>query len=150
MTMNVGGGVGGVGGVGGITEKGLPKREDLDIEKLKDETSSADAEKFDALMKDGIGIKNEGGTNIAGQEIAFKEAPANAGDKILNAFMGMKDNIETRHDKVNKLLSGEGFMSMKDMINSQRAITNLTLTEDLIAKIVGKATQNIDTLMKQQ
>ncbi|OQX39187.1 MAG: EscI/YscI/HrpB family type III secretion system inner rod protein [Oceanospirillales bacterium LUC14_002_19_P2] len=138
-----------INGVGGVTEKGLQKSDEQDLEQLKEQADSEDTAQFDALMNEG-GIKSESETNVAGEPVVFKEAPANAGDKILNAFMGMKDNIETRHSDINKMLGGEGFMSMKDMINSQRAITNLTMTEDLIAKIVGKATQNIDTLMKQQ
>lgn len=138
-----------INGVGGVTEKGLQKSDEQNLEKLKEQADSDDASQFDALMNGG-GIKNEGDTNVAGEPVVFKEAPANAGDKILNAFMEMKDNIDKRHGDINKMLGGEDFMSMKDMISSQRAITNLTLTEDLIAKIVGKTTQNIDTLMKLQ
>lgn len=139
-----------VGGVGSITEKGLTKPEEQDLEKLQESVNADDTAQFDALMNNGI--KDESETSVAGEKIVFNEAPSNAGDKILDAFIGMKENITTRHNDITNMLGGgkDGGMSMKDMINSQRAITNLSMTEDLIAKIVGKATQNLDTLMKQQ
>ncbi|MCK5893913.1 MAG: type III secretion system inner rod subunit SctI [Endozoicomonadaceae bacterium] len=149
MTANISG-VGGVGGVGGVTEKTLNKPDEQDFDKHRDGASLNDTAQFDALMNNGTNAEND--VNPASEKIVFNEAPSNAGDKILDAFMGMKENITTRHDDITKMLGGEGdgAMSMRDMLSSQRALSNLSMTEDLIAKIVGKTTQNLDTMMKQQ
>ena len=48
------------------------------------------------------------------------------------------------------MLSSDEALSMRDMFKTQKAMTNLMMTEDLIGKVVGKATQTIETMAKQQ
>jgi len=137
-----------ISGVGDSVGKSLDKQQQS-FDKTIGKEQEKDGSKFEALLNED-GIKQEKNLNVGGNDLQFKASPKNAGDKVLDAFIGMKDNIESQHKDVNKLLGGKDFMSMKDMISTQKAITKLAMTEDLIAKIVGKATQNIDTLMKQQ
>ena len=95
-------------------------------------------------------FKNESETNLNGGQVELKQAPDNLADRILNGFQGIKDNIDAGHQKVDKMLGSDEIMSMKDMFQTQRAMTNLMMTEDLIGKVVGKGTQAVETLMKQQ
>ena len=141
----------GISKIGSVTEKSFEKPNQFDL-KDKEKSLKADekADDFSKLLENNKELKAENKTSIDGGDIAFKEAPSNAGDKILNAFQGMKGNIDTQHAKVDKLLNSDEIMSMKDMFKTQRAMTNLTMTQDLIGKVVGKSTQTLETMMKQQ
>ena len=139
---------GNIGKIGGVTEKILDKQKVQDFENLKENVSNEDASQFNNLMDSSI--KPENKINIDDNEISIGKAQDNVGDKILNAFQNMKENIDTRHKDINTKLNSNENLSMQQMFQTQRAIANLTMTEDLIAKIVGKTTQNLDTLMKQQ
>ena len=138
----------GINNIGSVTEKALTKQDQQQPEKLLDKPDKKDAESFDKQMQDGF--KNESQTNLQGSAVQLKEAPQNLGDRILNSFQGMKENIDTQHKGVDKLMSSDEAMSMKDMFQTQRAMTNLMMTQDLIGKVVGKATQTVETMMKQQ
>ena len=138
----------GINNIGSVTEKALKKQDQQQIDKLLDKPDDRDAESFNKQMQDGF--KNESQTNVQGGEVQLKEAPANLGDRILNSFQNLKENIDTKHQKVDKLLGSDEIMSMKDMFQTQKAMTNLMMTEDLIGKVVGKATQTVETMMKQQ
>ena len=139
----------GVNNIGTATEKALTKQDQQQLDKLVDRPDDKDADNFSALLEQ-EGIKNESTTNVQGGEVPLKEAPENLGDKILNAFQGMKENIDTRHQKIDNMLGSDEILSMQDMFKTQKAMTNLMMTEDLIGKVVGKATQTVETLMKQQ
>ena len=138
----------GVGSIGSVTEKALKKQDQQQLDKLLDKPDDQDTENFNAKLEQGF--KNESQTSIQGTPVELKQAPDNLGDRILNSFQGLKDNIDGRHQQVDKMLGSQEIMSMKDMFQTQRAMTNLMMTEDLIGKVVGKATQTVETMMKQQ
>ncbi len=138
----------GINNIGSVTEKALKKQDQQQFDKLTEKPDERDAKNFDAEMAQNF--KNESTTNLNGSQVALKEAPENLGDRILNAFQGMKENIDGRHQKIDNMLGSEDIMSMKDMFQTQKAMTNLMMTEDLIGKVVGKSTQTLETMMKQQ
>ncbi|MCL6270559.1 EscI/YscI/HrpB family type III secretion system inner rod protein [Sansalvadorimonas sp. 2012CJ34-2] len=138
----------GVSNIGTATEKALTKQDHQQLDELVERPDDKDADNFNALLEQGF--KNESETNLKGGEVQLKEAPNNLGDKILNAFQGMKDNIDTSNKKVDKMLNTDEIMSMQDMFKTQKAMTNLMMTQDLIGKVVGKGTQTVETMMKQQ
>lgn len=141
-----------IGKIGTVTEKSFNKPEQFDQKQSEKEAKAKEGSGvFDELVKDqNVPLKNENKTTLDGSDVQLKEAPSNIGDKILGVFQGMKGNIDTQHQKVDKLLNSDEVLSMKDMFKTQKAITNLTLTQDLMSKIVGKSTQSLETLMKQQ
>ena len=138
----------GVNNIGSATEKALKKQDEHQLDKLRDEPDNRDASEFDTQLQQDF--KNESKTSVDGSPVVFKKDPGNLADRILNGFQGLKDNIDNRHQKVDKMLSSDEALSMKDMFQTQRAMTNLMLTEDLIGKVVGKSTQIVETMMKQQ
>ncbi len=133
--------------IGSVTEKAFNK-ENQQPDKLLDKPDDRDADSFDSQLKQGF--KSEGQTNIDGNQIELKQAPDNLADRILNGFQGLKDNVDARQQKIDKMLGSEEILSMKDMFKTQKAITNLMMTEDLIGKVAGKSTQIVETMMKQQ
>ncbi|WP_281646118.1 EscI/YscI/HrpB family type III secretion system inner rod protein [Parendozoicomonas sp. Alg238-R29] len=138
----------GINNVGSVTEKALKKQDQQQLEKLLDKPDDRDAENFNAQMESGL--KNESQTSVQGGPVELKQAPENLGDRILNGFQGLKENIDSRHQKIDNMLSSDEALSMQDMFKTQKAMTNLMMTEDLIGKVVGKATQTLETMMKQQ
>ncbi len=141
----------GIDRIGSVPEKSFDKSNQFDLkDKEKALNAEEGADEFSNLLEGKDALKAEQSTALDGGEIALKEAPANAGDKILNALQGIKDNVDNQHAKVDKLLSSDEIMSMKDMFKTQKAMTNLMMTQDLMGKVVGKSTQTIETMMKQQ
>ncbi|MCY4472650.1 MAG: hypothetical protein OXC07_07525 [Kistimonas sp.] len=138
----------GISGVGSATEKSFAPQEQKSFGADGQQPDSQDADSFSSQLEQGIRSEKE--TNVEGSPIVLKENPGNLGDKILNGFQGLKDNIDGRHQKVDQMLGSEEILSMKDMFQTQRAMTNLMMTQDLIGKVVGKATQTVETMMKQQ
>ncbi|MBE8232898.1 MAG: hypothetical protein HAW67_04125, partial [Endozoicomonadaceae bacterium] len=72
------------------------------------------------------------------------------GDKILDAIQGVKSNIDNQSNKVNDLLGSSDALSLKDMLKTQKAMSNLMLTQELVGKVAGKSTQIFETMLKQQ
>ena len=137
--------------IGSVTEKGFNKQEKFDLENPDKELKSPqDADEFSNLLDGQSGFENESQIAINNEAVQLKESPANVGDKILNAFQGVKDSIDTQHTKVDQLLNKDEALSMRDMFKTQKAMSNLMMTQDLIGKVVGKSTQSLETLMKQQ
>ena len=87
----------GINNVGSVTEKALKKQDQQQLEKLLDKPDDRDAESFNSQME--AGFKNESQTNIQGNPVELKKAPENLGDRILNGFQGLKENIDSRHQK---------------------------------------------------
>lgn len=84
-------------------------------------------------------------------EAAATEAPAlTLGDKILQGMQGLRDQVEMKSDMVKANLEPGEALNMKEMFQTQMAMTNLMVTEDYIGKIVSKSTQTFDTLLRNQ
>lgn len=137
-----------ISNIGSVTDKALDKQSQQQFDKQLDKPDNRDAADFNAQMEQGF--KGESDTNLENAPVELKQAPDNLADRILNGFQGLKDNIDVQHQKVDNLLGSDEIMSMKDMFKTQKAMTNLMMTQDLIGKVVGKATQSIETMMKQQ
>lgn len=137
-----------ISNIGSVTDKALDKQSQQQFDKQLDKPDNRDAADFNAQMEQGF--KGESETNLENTPVELKQAPDNLADRILNGFQGLKDNIDVQHQKVDNLLGSDEIMSMKDMFKTQKAMTNLMMTQDLIGKVVGKATQSIETMMKQQ
>lgn len=137
-----------ISNIGSVTDKALDKQSQQQFDKQLDKPDNQDAADFNAQMEQGF--KGESETNLENAPVELKQAPDNLADRILNGFQGLKDNIDVQHQKVDNLLGSDEIMSMKDMFKTQKAMTNLMMTQDLIGKVVGKATQSIETMMKQQ
>ncbi len=72
------------------------------------------------------------------------------GDKVLQGMQGLREQVESKADMVKLHLEPGEAMNMKDMFQTQMAMTNLMVTEDYIGKIVSKSTQTFDTLLRNQ
>ena len=84
-------------------------------------------------------------------ETQSTEAPAlTLGDKILQGMQGLRDQVEMKSDMVKANLEPGESLNMKEMFQTQMAMTNLMVTEDYIGKIVSKSTQTFDTLLRNQ
>ena len=138
----------GISGVGSATEKSFAPQEQKGFGADEGQPDSQDADNFSSQLEQGIRSEKE--TSVEGSPIILNESPDNLGDRILNGFQGIKENIDGGHQKIDNLLGSEEILSMKDMFQTQRAMTNLMMTQDLIGKVVGKATQTVETMMKQQ
>ncbi|MBL6080039.1 hypothetical protein JMJ56_18620 [Belnapia sp. T18] len=81
-------------------------------------------------------------------------APAGecAGDKILRGLEGMSRKFE---GAVNQVESGlhapsTGGMDPAELLRMQYSITQVTMEQDLLGKVTGKATSTLDTFLKNQ
>ena len=81
----------------------------------------------------------------------YAEAPAmTIGDKVLRGMQGLREQVEMKSDAVQMSLQPGESLNMREMFQTQMAMTNLMVTEDYIGKIVSKSTQTFDTLLRNQ
>ncbi|MDP0560999.1 MAG: EscI/YscI/HrpB family type III secretion system inner rod protein [Candidatus Endonucleobacter sp. (ex Gigantidas childressi)] len=87
----------------------------------------------------------------AGENIEVVSGPGTLGDKILKGMQGIREQVENGAREVELNLQPKNeVMSMREMFDTQWAMTNLMITEDFIGKIVSKGTQAFDTLLRNQ
>jgi type III secretion system YscI/HrpB-like protein len=94
---------------------------------------------------------------VLGQELnpnlqTLEFTPNSLGERILATFDQMRETHHTTMAEMNGMLSpaaGEK-ASLPDLMTVYLEVYRLTITEDMLAKLVGKATQNLDTLLKGQ
>ena len=75
------------------------------------------------------------------------------GDAILNGLKQMGERFNDTADRINQTLDavkpGEAIPAA-DLVRLQMAMTEVTVQQDLTGKVVGKATQHVDTFLKNQ
>ena len=123
------------------TQEGLGKSDQPDDES---------AGRFAELVSNDIKTSPEVFYASATDPKTVNDAGLTLGDKVLQGMQGLKNHIESGADRVKSHLAPGEAMSMKDMFNTQLAMTNLMITEDYIGKIVSKSTQTFDTLLRNQ
>lgn len=77
--------------------------------------------------------------------------PASLGQAILDGLDGVRSRFDSTTTGIRHLLeSTASDLTVRDMLSLQMQITTLSIQQDLMGKIVGKATQNVDQLLKAQ
>lgn len=87
------------------------------------------------------------------QETAPTSAASSPGDAILRGLERMSSDFRGSVDHINKAVEGVKpgeMMSASDLMRMQFSLTQVTMQQDVTAKVVGKATQNLDTFLKNQ
>ncbi|MFO1058420.1 MAG: type III secretion system inner rod subunit SctI [Dongiaceae bacterium] len=73
--------------------------------------------------------------------------PANPGDAILQGLDKMRSSFADGMQRVGEVL-GKDQVSAQDLMRAQMELQSISLQNDLMGKVGGKATQSIDQLMK--
>lgn len=77
--------------------------------------------------------------------------PASLGQAILDGMNGVRRQFDDTMTGIRSVLDNAATdLSARDMLSIQMQISMLTLQQDLMGKIVGKSTQNVDQLLKAQ
>jgi type III secretion protein I len=80
------------------------------------------------------------------------ETPSSLGDKILQGVDRVraeyKDTMAVMQERLTPIDAQP--VGLQEMIRVHMEITRMTLQEELIGKIVGRSTQNVETLLKGQ
>ncbi|OED44869.1 hypothetical protein ACH42_06435 [Endozoicomonas sp. (ex Bugula neritina AB1)] len=110
--------------------------------------------KFEDLVSDQPGVKGIQTEDLSVSLDAAQKTNASAltlGDKVLQGMQGLREHVEMKSDAVKmQLQPSDESLSMRQMFQTQMAMTNLMVTEDYIGKIVSKSTQTFDTLLRNQ
>lgn len=73
------------------------------------------------------------------------------GQDILNGLNSVRAKFDTTAADIRGLLdSSGGALDTRQMLDLQMQISTLTVQQELMGKIVGKATQNVDQMLKAQ
>ncbi|CCB66713.1 type III secretion system inner rod subunit SctI [Hyphomicrobium sp. MC1] len=92
-------------------------------------------------------------SETGGVERVQPEGPSTPGDAILRGLGHMNEGFDHAMQQVNDVLSktkpGE-MMNTADLMKVQMSFTQASVQQDVIGKVVGKATQNLDTFLKNQ
>ncbi len=141
-----------IGTGGGIQPDSLEPGKGLAPEQAPDDDA---ASQFDQLMnKDNQGAQQntqaENPETVNKAENVQQTEKLSLGDKILQGFQGVRENIESQAVGIEQRLNSDEVMSTRNIFETQNAMAKLTMTEDLIGKIVSKSTQNLESLLKNQ
>jgi hypothetical protein len=119
-----------------------------------------DMARFDAAMSGGGAPGENMGSVSAPSAIGLEDvtvtaaAPAGTpGDAILRGLEQLGDKFDNTVDRITQTLEsvkpGES-LPAAEMLRLQLAMTEVSVHQDLAGKLVGKATQNLDTFLKNQ
>ncbi|MBK8896437.1 MAG: type III secretion system inner rod subunit SctI [Candidatus Competibacteraceae bacterium] len=75
---------------------------------------------------------------------------ASPGDAILQALQRMRADYQNATGQAANLTPADGNLSMQDLLRTQMDLNQASMQVDLTAKVVGKVTQGIETLIKSQ
>lgn len=88
-----------------------------------------------------------------GPELVAPEAPPGPGDAILKGLerlsQGTEQAVQQASTAVNSVKPGE-MMSAGDLMKMQMSLMQVSVQQDVVGKVAGKATQNIDSFLKNQ
>lgn len=80
--------------------------------------------------------------------------PATLGDRILASVDSMRtqyhQTIEHMTTTLDNHVTADSSMSVRDMMQMMVEVQKLTLQEEMLSKLAGKSSQNLDTLLKGQ
>jgi type III secretion system YscI/HrpB-like protein len=86
-------------------------------------------------------------------QMAPTAEPASAGDAILRSLERMSHGFESTVQQAQQTLSsvqpGE-MMSPADLMRTQFSLMQISVQQEITSKVVGKATQNLDSFLKNQ
>lgn len=78
-------------------------------------------------------------------------APPSLGQAILDGMDGVRHQFDSATTGIRHVLeSTASDLTIRDMLSIQMQISTLSIQQDLMGKIVGKTTQNVDQLLKAQ
>jgi type III secretion system YscI/HrpB-like protein len=72
------------------------------------------------------------------------------GDRILQGLGQMNQDAKTAIDHVQSVGASGGDLNAGDLVKAQMSLAQISIQQDITAKVVGKATQTIDTFLKNQ
>ena len=114
---------------------------------------SADVEKFQSALASGSQPPaGAPAVDPAAQAPDGPPAVGGGGDAILQGLNRMRNDMGGSIDRINHLvqsLNGQA-LPAQDLLKIQLEVQQLTLQQELMGKVAGKATQNLDTLVKVQ
>ena len=99
------------------------------------------------------GPAEPGATEAPPAEIAPLDATASPGDVILRGLEHLRDDFDGVVKQVSNPVSsvqGGDMMNASDLMRMQFSLMQVTLEQDVASKVAGKATQNLDTFLKNQ
>ncbi|MFO1026775.1 MAG: type III secretion system inner rod subunit SctI [Acetobacteraceae bacterium] len=92
----------------------------------------------------------EEGVRIEPVDTAPGASGPSLGDRILGGLTRLNDTTRDALGKVEAAVGPGGEISPADLLKAQSALMQVSLQQDVTAKVAGKATQTLDTLLKNQ
>ena len=122
------------------------------FEKTQEGFTSADQPEEEAVGRfaELLSGSNNEAVQAANKSTEVAQPALTLGDKVLQGMQGLRDHVEAKTSLVKTQLQPGETMGMREMFQTQMAMTNLMITEDYIGKIVSKSTQTFDTLLRNQ
>jgi type III secretion protein I len=82
---------------------------------------------------------------------AYPVADGTLGERILQGLNGVQSNFKDTMAAVSKSLDTAGAPpSVSDLLRLQLSMAQLSLQAELVGKVIGRSTQNIDQLVRMQ
>jgi type III secretion system YscI/HrpB-like protein len=88
------------------------------------------------------------GVDVAGNAPAA--SGSSLGDRILGGLGRLGEESRAALDQVKAAVGPKGEVSPADLLRAQSALMQVSIQQDVTSKVAGKATQTLDTLLKNQ
>lgn len=120
--------------------------------------SPESVQRFESLLQPpepGVTPPADGVAGVQGPAPAEASAgagPASPGDAILRGIERMSQGFNEQLQQVQRMAetASGATMSASDLMRTQFALTQVTMQQDVTSKVVGKATNDLDTFLKNQ
>ncbi|HET6468608.1 MAG TPA: type III secretion system inner rod subunit SctI [Geminicoccaceae bacterium] len=113
-----------------------------------------DVSRFELALAQPFAVQPLPGEAVPPVSAAMMDNPATLGDRILSSVDSMRVHYRETLEKVDSTLNSHASVGeslpVQDMMRVMFEVTRLTLHEEMLSKLVGKTSQNLDTLLKGQ
>lgn len=149
LTGRIGAGVLGPGESPGLGTPASARSED--VARFEDAMNAPEVPAFAENGVDAVAQPVHFVPPMAEPEKSEETTPPSLGESILDGINSLRSRFEASAAEIKDYLDTRSVdMTVSDMISVQMQISTLTIQQDLMGKIVGKATQNIDQMLKAQ
>ncbi len=137
-----------------LVQKGVESVEKQNLEKPETKTKGMElengsVERFEQAMQGPENASEATKTAAAQQAQAPERTQSTMGSRILESMSKAGSDYNRDVESVNKIFEKDK-LDIKDMMQAQQKISHITMEQEVTAKVVDKADQDVQTLFKGQ
>lgn len=82
--------------------------------------------------------------------VGVSAVPQTLGDRLLNSLQTKSDDFTAKFEATKKQLEADQSMGARELLSMQLQVTQMSVQYEMLGKVVSRATQNVDQLVRIQ